>query len=47
MRSYIKNEKEDLLKEGINARHVMDAVKETPEAASILKRFNEITATRR
>jgi GMP synthase (glutamine-hydrolysing) len=47
MRSYIKNEKEDLLKEGINARPVMDAVKETPEAASILKRFNEIAAMRR
>jgi len=47
MRSYIINEKRDLLREGINIRSVLDSVRETPEAASILKRFNEVIVNRR
>jgi GMP synthase (glutamine-hydrolysing) len=39
MRSYIINEAEDLKKEGIDVRPVFDSIKETPVAASILKRF--------
>jgi GMP synthase (glutamine-hydrolysing) len=39
MRSYIINEAEDLKKEGIDIRSVLDSVKETLIAASILRRF--------
>jgi GMP synthase (glutamine-hydrolysing) len=46
MRSYIINEKEDLLREGIEFRPVLESVKETPEAASILRRFNEFAMMR-
>jgi GMP synthase (glutamine-hydrolysing) len=39
MRSYITNEAEELKKEGIDIRSVLDSVKETPAAASILRSF--------
>ena len=42
MRSYIIHEKGDLIREGIDILQIMDSVKDTPVAASILKRFNEI-----
>ena len=41
MRSYIMNEKKDLIHEGIDIGPILDSVKETPAAASILRRFNE------
>jgi len=43
MRSYIKNENEDLLREGIDILPILASVKETPVAASILTRFFDIT----
>jgi len=43
MRSYIVNEAEDLKKEGIDVGPILDSVKETPVAASILRRFYHIT----
>jgi len=46
MRSYIINEKDDLIHEGINIKPILDSVKETPESASILRRFNEIVMRR-
>jgi GMP synthase (glutamine-hydrolysing) len=46
MRSYILNEKEDLMHEGIEIRPVLDSVKETPVVASILRRFNEFVMMR-
>jgi GMP synthase (glutamine-hydrolysing) len=39
IRSYIINETDDLKKEGIDIRPVLDSVKETPVAASILRKF--------
>jgi GMP synthase (glutamine-hydrolysing) len=42
MRSYIVNEAEDLKKEGIDFQPILNSVKETPVAASLLKRFYEI-----
>jgi len=47
MRSYIINEKDDLIREGIDFRTVLDSVKETPAAASILRRFNEFVMIHR
>jgi GMP synthase (glutamine-hydrolysing) len=47
MRSYIINEKDDLLLEGMDIKPVLDSVRETPEAFSILRRFKEFTTTRR
>lgn len=46
MRSYIVNEAEDLKKEGIDVGPILDSVKETPFAASILRRFYHIATKR-
>jgi GMP synthase (glutamine-hydrolysing) len=46
MRSYIINEKEDLIRERLNFKTILDSVKETPVAASILRRFNGFVAMR-
>ena len=46
MRSYIFNEKEDLLCEGIDIRPVLDLVRETPVAAVVLRNFNQFVMTR-
>jgi GMP synthase (glutamine-hydrolysing) len=42
MKSYIINEAEDLSREGIDIRPVLDSVMETPVAASILRGFCQI-----
>lgn len=42
MRSYIINEKNKLLDEGINIRGILDSVRETPVATTILSSFNKI-----
>jgi GMP synthase (glutamine-hydrolysing) len=47
MRSYIVNEAEDLKKEGIEVQAILNSVKETPLANSILKKFCDIAKSRR
>jgi GMP synthase (glutamine-hydrolysing) len=45
IRSYIINEKDDLLREGIDIIPVLDAVRETPVAALVLRNFNQFVMT--
>jgi GMP synthase (glutamine-hydrolysing) len=45
MRSYIMNEAGDLKKEGIDIHPILNSIKETPVAASILRRFHALSSS--